>query len=199
MKILIFSLSTFILSTVSLDNNVTVSLRALSTSCDATVLNNYCYGSLNLNAEGIWVSWDTSKTSPPENAVEGGADTGGTYYVSRSQYGSNGIIPGKYSPSRKYAWFSYGGVELGSTQFDVLRHTNVWWGEMTDDATKWIPAGIDAAGNVIYICQAQVPASINANQYTVPGKYHLGRCYIPFNGQEIGLNSGFKVLRQSLR
>ncbi len=145
------------------------------------------------------MSWDSQKSSPPENAVEGGSDNGGTYYVSRSQYGSNGIIPGKYSSDRKMAWFSYGGAELSSSSFDVLRHINVWWGEMTDDSTKWIPGGMDASGNVIYICQAKVPASINANQYTVPGKYHLGRCYIPFNGKEIGFDNGFKVLRQSIR
>lgn len=198
MKILIFSLTISILNVKAFNSNATISSRALSTSCDSTVLNNYCYGSLNLYAEGVWVKWDNQKSSPPANAVEGGADASGTLYVSRAQYGNNGIIPGKYSTNRKLAWYSYGGVELGTTSFDVLRHLNTWWGEVTDDSSKWIPGGIDPSGNVIYICQAQLPVTVNENQYTVPGKYHLGRCYIPFNGQEIGYDSGFKVLRQSL-
>lgn len=200
MKIVILPLSIFILSVNVLASNVTLSLRALSTFCDTNVLNNYCYGSLNLYAEGIWVTWDNQKTSPPENAIEGGADASGTLYVMRTQYGNNGIITGKYSPNRKAVWISYGGAEYGGfTSFDVLRHKNTWWGEPTDDATKWIPGGMDASGNVIYICQAQLPITVNADQYAVPGKYHLGRCYVSFNGGEIGFDKGFKVLRQSLQ
>lgn len=189
----VFALSLLLFTTEALAANVTLTQRALSTSCDATVLNNYCYGSMNLNAEGVWVRWDNQKTSPPDNAVDGGADSFGRLYVMRAQYQNNGIVVGKYSPALKQAWVPYGGTENGGfTSFDVLRHTNTWWGEPTDDATKWIPGGMDQSGNVVYVCQAQV------SQYTIPGKYHNGRCFIPFNGIEHVFDNGFKVLRQSL-
>lgn len=199
MKIIIFSLSVFIFSVEALQANVTLSSRALSTTCDSTLLNNYCYGSLNLNAEGIWVRWDNQKTSPPNNAVDGGSDSYGRLYVMRAQYGNNGIVVGKYSPALKSAWVPYGGTENGGfTTFDVLRHTNSWWGEVTEDATKWIPGGIDPSGNIVYICQVALPTSVSSNQYVVPGKFHNGRCFIPYGGVEHIFDTGFKVLRQSL-
>jgi len=197
MKIIIFALSLVVLQPEALAANLTLSHRALSTSCDATVLNNYCYGSMNLNAEGVWVSWNNQKTSPPDDAVDGGADSYGRLYVMRAQYLNNGIVVGKYSPAQRQAWVPYGGTENGGfTSFDVLRHTNTWWGEPTDDATKWIPGGIDSSGNIVYACQATVPAG--STQYTIPGKFHNGRCYIPFGGKELIYDTGFKVLRQSL-
>lgn len=194
MKIIIFALSLFVLSPETFSVNLTLSQRALSTSCDSAVLNNYCTGSLNLNAEGVWVSWNNQKTTPPDNAVEGGLQ-----YVMRAQYLNNGIVVGRYSPAQKQAWVPYGGTENGGfTSFDVFRHTNTWWGEPTDDATKWIPGGLDTSGNIVYVCQALVTASGSSTQYTIPGKYHNGRCFIPFDGKEHIYDTGFKVLRQSL-
>lgn len=114
----------------------------------------------------------------------------------RAQFGDNDVVVGKWTP--KIAFIPYGGLEHMVTDFSILLHKNAWWGDVTDDASKWIPGGIDQSGNIVYICKAQLPIDVDSDGHTVPGKYHNGRCYVSWQGREIGFDNGFNVLRQSL-
>ncbi len=67
------------------------------------------------------VSWVPSSGSEiPENAISGGASADGeTLYIGRAPH-LNTVTNGKVHPSHGSLYISYGGEEIGITEYEIL-------------------------------------------------------------------------------
>lgn len=79
-----------------------------------------------MNDDGVWLQWDAKDIDIPINAVYGGYDSNGSYYVIRADIREdNGHqafkVVGKYDPLRKYAAVGYDNKVYTVQTFEVSK------------------------------------------------------------------------------
>ncbi|KAL7024596.1 hypothetical protein ACKWTF_013118 [Chironomus riparius] len=138
-----------------------------------------------ISTTGVWVSWNGSKVGVPANAVVGGFDQDGPYYVARAVHNDRGTVVGKYSPRSNYAHYPYYNEEHRASSFELLTHSNYVWVSKTD------PRPLISGGNAQYMYNAWY------GDFKIPGKFHIDSCWIPYGGKEHQYKYNFNVLKRA--
>jgi hypothetical protein len=149
--------------------------------------------SISIRCEADWVN--NSSGGMPFDAIVGGhdysetpANQGKVFYICRA-YHNNDVQPGYALAGDSVCHFSYGGLELTSTNFDwyVPSWTYSYGQTMPVNAIALGAEPVDGTPTYRYPCR------VNLN----PGKYgqDFGACYFPYGGSEVHQpSSGFSWL-----
>lgn len=117
----------------------------------------------------------------PPNAVKGGHDSE-DLYIGRARH-EGALIPGKVVPSHGVCYISWGGLEHGKDEYEVLTGCEVEWvpassGQVPDGA---LPSGETEDGEPLFVGRTSHEGTRTLGKV----QQSHGVCYIPYGGEEL--------------